>query len=63
VLTMWVVIFVQDHIYSNLSDLLNQHLLHDSASTIGTTMVDMGRVEMLLLRSAYNVAGGSHLAE
>lgn len=48
----------QDFLHANVADLLNHHVLLDSANITGQVLIELGRAETYVLRCARQQTGG-----
>ena len=54
----WVIIWnIQEFLHGSVAELMNKHVLEDSAGVAGQVIVELGRAETYLLRCARNQAG------
>ena len=42
---------------SNIAELINRHVLQDSSNVLGQCVVELGRAETYVVRSALNMTG------
>ncbi len=56
----YFVIVLQDFLQNNLAELINRHLLQDSANILGQCIIELGRAETYIVRASNNVSGMCH---
>jgi len=49
----------QEFVHTNLAELLNCHMLQDTAGVTGQVVIELGRAETFLLKCATKQKGGS----
>lgn len=50
---------MQDFLNAHLAELINRHVAQDSSGTLGQCLVELGRAETYVVRSAANLTGES----